>query len=137
MNSPNWNKVKEFYKKSFGIDGWVVEVLANLDILVLCASGSSNKSISNYTELPESEVKEVILQTFSFTGWEVDLPFNPYKIYNEMSQMPTPFGVDEFIKELRLIYTPYGNGNSIDFYFVFKVCETMDTIERRIYDEWI
>ena len=83
MENVEWESIKEFYKEHFGMSGWVVEMLANMDILLLCASGSSNETISNLLDIPVDEILLVIKEVFNFPGWERDLPINPYKLYAE------------------------------------------------------
>lgn len=42
METVEWKTIQEFYKEHFGTDMWLIEMMANRDILVLCASGASN-----------------------------------------------------------------------------------------------
>ena len=125
-----WEYVKEFYKQHFGIEGWVVELYANMDILTLCASGASNKTITEVCDIELDDLVEVLMNTFKFPGWAVDLPCNPYKIYLE--------SLDNFPKEAVLCFVGF---KEIDVETVitqaYRVCKTMKEIEERIADEWI
>jgi len=132
MNSKlDWQSVKTFYKEHFGIDGWVVELFANMDILLLCVSGVSNKHIEEFLELPFEEIHEVVSSTFLFDGWIDDLPLNPYKIYNDV-------GEKEFIKEAQLALVSYVKFRDIlDLDDILVMCKTMKDIEGKINDEWV
>ena len=121
----DWDYIKEFYKEHFGIDNWVVEMMANRDILLLCASGASNKTISNFLDISEGEIELVIKEAFDFIGWEQDLSCNPYKIYQDHPE--------EFRDEVsRLLEV-----SPLDVALVASICRSMQEIEERIYNEWI
>ena len=126
----DWQSIKDFYKEHFGIQGWVVELFANMDILLLCASGVSNENIEKFLELPMTEVTEVIMNTFGFEGWTVNLPVNPYKIFLDV-------GESKFKEELLLSLAPYADARDTDLDNLLRVCKTMTDIEGKINDEWI
>lgn len=132
LENLDWDTVKEFYKESFGIDGWVVEMYANLDILTLCASGASNESISNFLEIPKDEVKKVLKETFEFDGWEEDLPLNPYKLYTDGIKEYPNHVESRLISEFRKTFQ-----TERYIYVAYWICRTLDDIERKIQDEWI
>jgi hypothetical protein len=118
--SESWEYIKEFYKEHFGTDKWVVEMFANMDILLLCVSGASNTTISSFLNIPIDEIKLVIEEVFEFKGWEVDLDINPYKDYKEnLSDFTLMYGDSEIGSQL------------------LSICETMSDIEERIDNEWI
>ncbi len=127
-NSLDWVHVKDFYKQCFGIDGWVVELYAVLDILNLCASGASNESIVKFSDLDLEDVVEILMTTFHFPGWKEDLPVNPYKLF-----LDTNGDFDEFNKAMVGI-TAFEFDPIINLY---QICKTMKEIEERIADEWI
>lgn len=124
----DWERIKEFYRRYFGIEGWVVELYANLDLLQLCASGASNKSILNFCDIEEDDLVEILMNTFQFPGWSDDLPCNPYKLYNDLEG-----NYREFYKELKAcnVFELRTIKN------VFTMCKAMKEIEERIQDEWI
>ncbi len=139
MIATDWESVKEFYKESFGIDGWVVEMYANLDILVLCASGASNENIEKFLEIPQSEIRKVLKDAFDFEGWNVDLPINPYKLLTNCLQEQPEHVETRFLSDmessLRGVQSSINRG-----YLVAKsywICRTVYDIERKIQDEWI
>ena len=125
MENVEWKTIQEFYKEHFGTDMWLIEMLANRDILLLCASGASNASISNFLDIPVDEVELVIKETFEFPGWETDLPINPYKelqIYGDFD---------------RAYLCNYPELNGIDVQELYNLCLTMIDIEERLDNEWI
>ena len=137
MNTVAWEHIKEFYEDKFGIEGWVVEMYANMDILSLCASGASNKTIESFLEIPEGEIVRVIRDAFEIEGWETDLPINPYKMFcsydGEVSSLAH---LTDFILEVAIEMSKY-KLKVIDPAKLFYICEAMYDIERKIADEWI
>ena len=124
----SWDYVKEFYKTYFGIDGWVVELYANIDILRLFVSGASNDSIGNICQADQDEIVEILTNTFQYPGWKVDLPINPYKLYTDVSG------------DYELFYKYMRESNVFELIFireVYAMCKTMYDLEERITDEWI
>lgn len=138
MNSISWEAVKEFYQKEFGIDAWVVEVYANMDILHLCISGASNSDIEKFLEIPITEIVKVIREAFDFDGWEESLPINPYRLFCGYSgEISSVAHFTEFTGELAMELSKYKTLEPIRPEKVFYMCETMYDIERKIQDEWI
>lgn len=133
----SWETVKDFYKERFGIDGWVVELFANQDTLALCASGASNTTISNFTELPEDEIETIIKQTFHFGGWSNDLPLNPYGYYCIIMEKDGEVKRGEFTKEISNHLYNDGRFYKVNVNKIYYVCKTMYDIDTRIKDEWI
>lgn len=141
-NNLGWEIVKEFYQKEFGIDGWVIEMYANFDILILCASGASNETIEKFLEIPIEEVVKVIEITFDFRGWDKDLPINPYKMFcNYDGKITSVEHFLDFDKELDIELSRYSLSVHNEWHTksqkLFYLCETMYDIERKIQDEWI
>lgn len=126
----DWEKIKGFYKESFGIDGWVVELMANMDILLLCASGSSNSTITKFLEIPIEDVVLAINDTFGFTGWEVDLSANPYKTFIESLDKDKEVTKKMFGENLHV-----SDSEILDI--MYDVCKTMYDIETKLESEWI
>lgn len=134
MNDDKWNIVRQFYMESFGISPDVVDLMASNDILLMCVSGSSTSSISRILDIDEHAVSEIIDTVFSFSGWDSDIEFNPYKIYKEDKEYISFVGsiVDLNIEfkinpalEIKDINTMYAN------------CEIYSTIEDKLDKEWI
>jgi hypothetical protein len=136
----HWDAVKEFYEEKFGIEGWVVEMYANFDILILCASGASNESIETFLEIDAKEVLKVIQDTFDFDGWKEDLPVNPYKIYCDLEKEFEKYEHKDvrFMSEMTSALNSYTQANKdATIYKAYWICRTMSDIERKINDEWI
>lgn len=133
----NWETVRDFYKEKFGIESWVVEMYANMDILSLCVSGASNKTIEKFLEIPIEDIKATLDDTFSFSGWEQDLPVNPYKVFEENSQHPLDVSIVLFDNEISNSLEPYENFRNVDTVLLYYMCKTVEEIERKIKDEWI
>jgi hypothetical protein len=137
-NNLNWNYIKEFYKEHFGIDSWVVELLANRDILLLCSSGASDRTISTFLDIEEEEVVLVIKESFDFHGWEVDIPLNPYKTYSELLYIDdNEERKQTFITAVSTNLLPYKEFSTLDIDALYQICVTMAEIDERIYDEWV
>lgn len=139
MNSSlGWDTVKEFYQKEFGIEEWVVELYANMDILSLCASGASNKDIEEFLEIPEKEIVTVIRETFDFDGWDKALPLNPYRLFCSYDgAISSVSHFLDFVSALSTEFGAYREFASLRLDKIFYICETMYDIERKIQDEWI
>lgn len=137
MENIEWQTVQEFYKEHFGTDLWLLEMMANRDILLLCASGSSNYTISTFLDVSTDEIELVIKEVFKFPGWELDLPMNPYSIFksfvNENYEHKRTDIISAFCHELG----KYSGFESIQSEEIFRICEIMENIEERIDNEWI
>lgn len=137
-NNISWELVKSFYSDKFGIDKWVVEMYANMDILSLCVSGASNKSIENILEIPIDEVKLIIKDVFEFDGWEKDLPINPYRMFCSYDgEISSVVHFNVFVSDVLVELGKYSGFESVKAEKIFYMCETMYNIERKIRDEWI
>ena len=138
MKEEKWNEIKQFYLDSFGISPDLVDLLADNDILVMCASGSSNKSISAHLDIDIRSIKEIIQSVYSFPGWEEDIEFNPLQIFNELLDSGDYlFGdfkssvtdqIDNFGLE------PIRTGG---LRIMFRVCKLYESISERLEKEWV
>jgi hypothetical protein len=139
MSNVSWEVVKEFYKSKFGMKDWVVEMIANLDILSLCVSGASNDSIVKFLDIELNEVIQVLYDTFEFSGWRIDLPINPYRIWGMYDGVKS--SVEHFVefhKALEMEFAKYPLlEETAQLDALFYMCETYNDIEERINDEWI
>jgi hypothetical protein len=138
MNTGGWEVIKDFYQREFGIDGWVVEMYANLDILALSVAGASVDTISTFLELPIAEAVKVNCDVFGFDGWRKDLPINPYRVYNLYTG--TKGSVDHFVSfsaDIAVELGRYSGFDEVKPEKLFYMCETYGDIEERIQNEWI
>lgn len=118
-----WGQLKNFYKEKFGTNEELVELVANSTILLFCATGASNKTIGRFFDLEEKDVIFVVENNFGFPGWFSDLSINPYKIYLKVDG-----NREKFYESL-----PSPNMQKL----LYDICESMNTIEKRIDNEWI
>ena len=127
--------VKKFYLDNFGIKPDLVELLADNDILTMCASGSSNKSISDMFDIEESDIEEVLLAIFSFAGWKDDLEINPLYIYNALETESFASGLFLFNK-FKVWIPAYLDYTQDQIKTMFRLCKRYTSIANRIEREW-
>lgn len=138
INDIHWDAIKEFYQREFGIDGWVVEMYANLDILSLCVSGASNSTIVEVLDVPMDEVIKVLSDTFQFDGWKRDLPINPLRMFNLFDGQKS--SVEHyicFVGEVSIELRKQKELWEVNPVKLFYMCETFTDIEGKINDEWV
>jgi hypothetical protein len=138
MNTNGWEVIKDFYEKKFGIDGWVVEMYANLDILSLCVAGASAETICKFLELSIPEVTQILYEVFEFEGWDKDLPLNPYRIYCLYNgERGSVEHFLSFTSEISTQFSVQSGFENIRAEQLFYMCKTYSDIEERIQNEWI
>lgn len=77
-----WDYIQFLYKKYHNIPPRIVDMMSTINIFELCASGLSNKTISNKLELPEEYIESVLNEFINFPGWKQDLDISPIMVYN-------------------------------------------------------
>lgn len=137
MENVEWKTIQEFYKEHFGTDMWLIEMLANRDILLLCASGASNATISTFLDIPVDEIQLVIKEVFKFPGWDVDLPINPYATFIGFRDESYPHKQTDVISVFRINIGMHSGFESVQSEELFRICEIMENIEERLDNEWI
>jgi len=80
----NWNAIKDFYYRVFGIEGKYVDLMASYDILLLSASGVCNETIAYVLCVSLEVVREEVKKYFNFTGYSNNLSINPITILREI-----------------------------------------------------
>jgi hypothetical protein len=120
----DWEYIKWFYKKVLGVDSNLVDLIADYDILKLCAEGWSNRHISNELELDLETVTSLIGWHFGFSGFENDLGLNTKMMYTG-----SKLNKYMFIQQCRTLSpeTP-----EEDFNMAFKINKVFDKIERKV-----
>ena len=136
MKKDGWEVIKRFYMDSFGIPGDLVDLLADSDILTMCASGSSNDSISKMFDIDELDVKAVISAIFKFDGWTYDLEINPLRIYEGL-ETDTFLGGYLLFNKFKTWIPPYTSYSSDEIKTMFRICKLYKSIDLRIEKEWI
>ena len=129
-NNETWEEVKSFYRERFGTAPELVELAPILDLLRLCASGSSNKSIAKFFGETEEGLMELFDAHLGFMGWSIDLSFSPLKIYKELN----------FPDEDKFKHTVILRYNYLITHDLERMYESARLVERleRLFDEkWI
>lgn len=107
-----WDEIKQFYRDKFDIEPEIVDLFCDFSVLLLCVSGSSNKSISEFLDIDIDEVENVNQKYFGFGGWIKDLPINPIRLYKEGK---------------------VGDAGE----FITMICERFIELEKVLNDNWI
>lgn len=123
-----WEYLKEFYKEKFGIEPNLVDVMSNIDILKLCATGASNGSISKTLDIDVEDIADVLDKYFAFRGWLSDLESNPLLVYKSKDF--------ETLEEYKnFLFSTYGTFDGIEEMYNSVVVTTM--LERLLDENWI
>lgn len=135
MSNELWETIKNYYKKAFGIDKNLVDLMASYDIALLCASGASNKRISSFVrgfsgvEITEEEVAKELYNVLGFSGWMEDLDINPYLEYDDS------LDEDDFREAL---IEKYGHDIPINMVGrMYEACVKCFLMEKKLESEWI
>lgn len=125
-----WEEIKTFYREKFGTAPELVELAPVLDLLRLCASGSSNKSIAKFFNESETGLMELFDAHLGFMGWKQDLSFSPLKLYKELDLPDGQKFVDEVI--LR-----HGYKINMDLKNMYESARLVERLERMFNEKWI
>lgn len=93
-----WNQVKNYYHDKFGVEPALVDLMADYDILRLCASGSGNNRISEFLSMDLCDVEFILDRYLGFKGWTNNLIFSPLKVYSELKDKTYENFVDTIVK---------------------------------------
>lgn len=93
-----WEQIKKFYQDKFGVEPALVDLMADYDILKLCASGSGNKRISEFLSMDMKDVTFILDKCLGFGGWNNDLTFSPLSIYSQLEDKSYESFVDKVVK---------------------------------------
>jgi len=69
--------VSKFYEKTYEVPPEVFLLMSVRVVLLLCASGLSNETISSFFSIDRRFVVETIKHIYSFDGWKEDREYNP------------------------------------------------------------
>lgn len=125
-----WNEVRDYYYKRFGIAPELVDIAPVLDILRLCASGSSNKSIAVFLGETEMGISEVIDAYLGFMGWEIDLSFSPLKLYKQLNNPDEETFKNNVVLKHKYLITH-------DLERMYKAAAMVEKLERLFDEKWI
>jgi hypothetical protein len=134
MNSEDkfetWETIKSFYREKFGTAPEMVELAPVLDLLRLCASGASNKSIANFFNESEEGLMELFDAHLGFMGWKQDLSFSPLKLYKELDKPDGQTFADAIILK-------HGYKLNIDLGHMYESARLVERLERLFDETWI
>jgi hypothetical protein len=130
MTDKLWNDVKDFYNSRFGIAPELVDIAPVLDLLRLCASGSSNKTIAKFFNESEEGLIKLFDAYLGFMGWEKDLSFSPLQLYKGMG---CPTG-DLFTNE---VIQKFGYKLNMDLARMYESARIVEKLERLFDEKWI
>jgi len=118
-----WKCVKDFYINILKVPPTIVDILSVYEILNDCCSGFSNKSISDFYDIPEDYIRKLLKRYLKFTGWEKDLDINPLMIYNKV------VGDEESFYAFAM---PAGVLTKDELLTSYKACKIFDRMERKL-----
>lgn len=119
----NWTDFRRKYSDMFKIPEDVVDLMAIEDILLFCVSGRSNSTISIFLSMDIPYIEKAISSVFVFNGFEKDLDFNCFSVYNTCNKDYETYA--KMVAEKYIIPTEL-------IAFTFGMCHKFDEIERRI-----
>lgn len=125
-----WETVKSFYNEKFGASPELVDIASVFDILKMCAAGASNGVISTFLNEHEQSVMETVDAYLGHMGWEVNLIFNPKRIYD---------GLDtKDIESFRdVVVTNYGFHHPKLIDDAYNTCVIVSKLERILNESWV
>jgi len=125
-----WETIKTFYREKFGISPELVDFAPNLDVLRLCASGSSTKSIAAFFGESPDDLAQLIDAYLGFMGWREDLSFSPLKLYKELERPNEADFVDQVVIR-------YGHKLNMDLHRMYESASMVEKLERLFDEKWI
>lgn len=129
-NQELWHQIKKFYREKFGIEPDLVNLMADFDIMRLCASGSSTVSIAEFLGANPDDVADLLDMRLGFFGWGKDLTFSPLRVYNKLE--------DKNLESFRnKVVTAYGYIHNDDITKMYSAAELISRLEQLLDEKWI
>lgn len=125
----SWKQVEDFYEEVFNIDSELLNLSIDFDILSLMVSGWSNSYISRTLNLDESDIETIGEKYLQFSGWIVDVGFNPYYIYKNSGKV-------YHIYKLQ-IENINGRIDEDDLKTSFHICELYDNYKKELEEDYV
>ncbi len=75
--SLTWKEIKKKLSNSSGYPDEYFDLVADFNIIELCAKGFSNSTIADFLETNTQEVRYTLKQRTGFEGFEENLQFSP------------------------------------------------------------
>lgn len=85
MKTVNWEDIRNIINRQTNIPEVILDYVANIEILELCATGKSVRAIATSLGLDIEDITSTLKETFNIMGWEKNLEFNPLKIYKKFN----------------------------------------------------
>jgi len=121
MRMIDWDITSVILEEKLNIPRKILDYISIRDIILLCASGSSNQSIAQFLQTDLEFVCEVVASTFMTEGWKEDLDINPYQILKTIQDYGYIEGVEgtyiPFKEEIQTV-TPYYSEEEIVRMFI-------------------
>ena len=134
MKMIDWDITATILEEKLNIPRQILDYISIRDIILLCASGSSNQSIALFLQTDLDFVCEIVSSTFLFSGWEKDLDINPYQILKNILDAEYEKAYLSFVEEVKLM-TPYYGESEITKMFI--VADKYFKIEQEMERWWI
>jgi hypothetical protein len=83
MKTVEWSEIRNAISKRVNIPEVILDYVANIEILELCAMGKSADTISTHLGMDIEDVAETLKETFNTKIWDKNLEFNPLKLYSK------------------------------------------------------
>lgn len=134
----DWDITASILEEKLSIPRKILDYISVRDIILLCASGSSNSSISVFLQTDLDFVCETIQDIFMSDGWAIDLDVNPYQILQTIKSFGYIEGVDgcyiPFKDEIRAV-APYYSEEEVVRMFI--VADRYLKIEDELEKYWV
>lgn len=132
MNNDRWEFVASLLEDKFNIPRETIDLVASIDVLKMCVSGSSNKSISRFLDISEQSVEDTVQKYLGFPGWNNDLDLNIYQVGKNLDKYRY-MNLETFTNEVKAV-SPYYTDDVIEE--MYLACITLQNIENKIEKDW-
>jgi hypothetical protein len=130
MENKAWKAIVEFYRTTFGIQKRYVDIMPDIDIIKLAASGLSNTSIQTETGIDVDQIKNILITRCGFDGWMNDLCINPLFVYKTSKGDKRVFCSQVDVLSTRGPFVSF----AVDM--MFKLCRTYTTMDKLLERKW-
>jgi hypothetical protein len=118
-----WETVRKYYTEKFDIPPRIVDAIACDELLLLCVSGLTNRSIAYHLDMDIEYVEKVVQEFLKFRGWDYDLDINPFHVYNNHKEY------EDFCETSRII-TPLLNKTEMNK--SYNLCRKFEKLRKEI-----
>lgn len=82
-----WEQFKKYYMNLHKVSERIVDLIAVIDIIRLCAKGLSNKSISKFLDMDEEYIRSVLIEFIDFEGFDKNLDMDILDVFQRSSSI--------------------------------------------------